>query len=64
MGALQSWGPELSNFVNLKKKPISGKFCDIVIEKPTFIMKLDAGKFFLVVLPIEHVLALLFTFKN
>jgi hypothetical protein len=41
---LQSWSPEMRNFVELKKRPIENNDCDIIIEKPTFIMKLDAGK--------------------
>lgn len=39
--ALQSWAPELINFVEMDKHP---KYvCDILIDKPTFIMKLDAA---------------------
>lgn len=44
MSALQSWGPEMVNFVKTPKKPIADGMCDIVIDKPTYIMKLDAGK--------------------
>ncbi|XP_017766635.1 PREDICTED: EGF domain-specific O-linked N-acetylglucosamine transferase [Eufriesea mexicana] len=39
---LQSWGPELRNFRKLPRPPIVNNDCDIVIEKPTFIMKIDA----------------------
>ncbi|XP_076388941.1 EGF-domain O-GlcNAc transferase isoform X2 [Megachile rotundata] len=39
---LQSWGPELRNFRKLSRPPIVNGDCDIVIEKPTFIMKIDA----------------------
>ncbi|KOX67308.1 EGF domain-specific O-linked N-acetylglucosamine transferase [Melipona quadrifasciata] len=39
---LQSWGPELRNFRKLPRPPIVNHDCDIVIEKPTFIMKIDA----------------------
>ncbi|CAL7950413.1 unnamed protein product [Xylocopa violacea] len=39
---LQSWGPELRNFRKLPRPPIVNDDCDIVIEKPTFIMKIDA----------------------
>ncbi|KAG5893459.1 hypothetical protein JTB14_012176 [Gonioctena quinquepunctata] len=39
---LQSWGPELRYFRKLNRRPIIEKDCDIVIEKPTFIMKIDA----------------------
>lgn len=43
MSALQSWAPELTNFVQLSNKPIVDRSCDIVVDKPTYIMKLDAG---------------------
>ncbi|XP_076644510.1 EGF-domain O-GlcNAc transferase isoform X2 [Halictus rubicundus] len=39
---LQSWGPELRNFRKLHRPPIVNNDCDIVIEKPTYIMKIDA----------------------
>ncbi|KAK2582236.1 hypothetical protein KPH14_004582 [Odynerus spinipes] len=39
---LQSWGPELRNFRRLNRRPIVENDCDIVIEKPTFVMKIDA----------------------
>ncbi|XP_033334181.1 EGF-domain O-GlcNAc transferase isoform X2 [Megalopta genalis] len=39
---LQSWGPELRNFRTLPRPPIGNGDCDIVIEKPTYIMKIDA----------------------
>ncbi|XP_022184305.2 EGF domain-specific O-linked N-acetylglucosamine transferase isoform X2 [Nilaparvata lugens] len=39
---LQSWGPEMRYFKRLDKRPIVSGDCDIVIEKPTFIMKIDA----------------------
>ncbi|XP_031827699.1 EGF-domain O-GlcNAc transferase isoform X2 [Nomia melanderi] len=39
---LQSWGPELRNFRKLPRPPIGNGDCDIVIEKPTYIMKIDA----------------------
>lgn len=42
---LQSWGPELRNFRKLHRRPIIHGDCEIVIEKPTFIMKIDASKF-------------------
>ena len=41
---LQSWGPELRNFRKLPRPPIVNHDCDIVIEKPTYIMKIDASK--------------------
>ncbi|KOC65578.1 EGF domain-specific O-linked N-acetylglucosamine transferase [Habropoda laboriosa] len=39
---LQSWGPELRNFRKLPRPPIVNGDCDIVVEKPTYIMKIDA----------------------
>lgn len=42
---LQSWGPEIRNFVQLLQRPIVEKDCDVTIEKPTFVMKIDASKF-------------------
>lgn len=39
---LQSWGPELRYFTELPRRPIMEKDCDITIEKPTFILKIDA----------------------
>ncbi|XP_014236116.1 EGF domain-specific O-linked N-acetylglucosamine transferase [Trichogramma pretiosum] len=40
---LQSWGPELRNFRKLSRKPIPSGDCDVVIEKPTYILKIDAA---------------------
>lgn len=45
ISALQSWGPELRNFRELSRRPIIEGDCDIVIEKPTYIMKIDASKY-------------------
>lgn len=42
---LQSWGPEMRYFTKLQSRPIVEGLCDIVIEKPTFIMKIDASAF-------------------
>lgn len=42
MSSLQSWAPELANFRVLTQRPIEREICDVVIEKPTFIMKLDS----------------------
>ncbi|XP_034933572.1 EGF domain-specific O-linked N-acetylglucosamine transferase isoform X2 [Chelonus insularis] len=42
ISALQSWGPEFRNFRKLPRRPIVEGDCDIVIEKPTYIMKIDA----------------------
>jgi len=39
---LQSWGPELRYFTALPRRPIVEKDCDITIENPTFILKIDA----------------------
>lgn len=43
--ALQSWAPELINFVQTPEKPITAGICDVTIEKPTYIMKIDASKY-------------------
>uniref|UniRef100_A0A182IUV3 EGF domain-specific O-linked N-acetylglucosamine transferase n=1 Tax=Anopheles atroparvus TaxID=41427 RepID=A0A182IUV3_ANOAO len=40
---LQSWGPELRFFERLAKPPIESDQCDVVIEKPAFVMKIDAA---------------------
>ncbi|XP_050077488.1 EGF domain-specific O-linked N-acetylglucosamine transferase [Anopheles maculipalpis] len=40
---LQSWGPELRFFERLERPPIEDGRCDVVVEKPTFIMKIDAA---------------------
>lgn len=45
---LQSWAPEMRYFTRFNKKPIVDGLCDILIEKPTFIMKIDASKGFLI----------------
>lgn len=42
ISALQSWGPELRNFRKSKRRPIRDGDCDVIISKPTFIMKIDA----------------------
>lgn len=44
MSALQSWAPEIRNFVELNERPIEADKCDLVYEKPVFIMKIDASK--------------------
>ena len=43
MSALQSWAPELRNFVELNERPIDENRCDLVYEKPVYIMKIDAS---------------------
>ncbi|KAF2981120.1 hypothetical protein EK904_010422 [Melospiza melodia maxima] len=40
---LQSWFAELQTFTALDFRPLEDGKCDIVIEKPTYFMKLDAG---------------------
>lgn len=42
LSALQSWAPELRFFEQLDKPPIENGNCDVVIDKPTFLMKIDA----------------------
>lgn len=44
MSPLQSWAPELRNFVELNERPIDNNDCDLVYEKPVYIMKIDASK--------------------
>lgn len=41
---LQSWGPELQYFTQLRQRPIEEGDCDVVVDKPTFLMKIDACK--------------------
>lgn len=40
---LQSWFAELQSYTQLNFRPIEDAKCDVVIEKPTYFMKLDAG---------------------
>uniref|UniRef100_A0A3Q4AC47 EGF domain-specific O-linked N-acetylglucosamine transferase n=1 Tax=Mola mola TaxID=94237 RepID=A0A3Q4AC47_MOLML len=40
---LQSWYAELQTFTELDFHPIEDGDCDIIVEKPTVFMKLDAG---------------------
>lgn len=40
--ALQSWGPELRNFDTLPQPVMESGACDLVVNAPTFIMKIDA----------------------
>ncbi|NXS42262.1 EOGT transferase, partial [Balaeniceps rex] len=40
---LQSWFAELQTFTALNFRPLEDEKCDVVIEKPTYFMKLDAG---------------------
>lgn len=44
MGALQSWSPELRNFVQSQKTLSNeNEECDMFINTPTFLMKIDAS---------------------
>lgn len=44
LSALQSWAPELRYFEDLPERPIvDDNLCDVVVDKPTVIMKLDAS---------------------
>ena len=36
---------ELEHFTSLPDKPIQAGNCDVVIQRPTIFMKLDAGKY-------------------
>ncbi|KAJ8258554.1 hypothetical protein COCON_G00175660 [Conger conger] len=40
---LQSWFAELQMFTELNFRPVDDEHCDIIIERPTIFMKLDAG---------------------
>ncbi|KAG8557079.1 hypothetical protein GDO81_018327 [Engystomops pustulosus] len=40
---LQSWFAELQAYSSLRFRPIEDGQCDVIVEKPTYIMKLDAG---------------------
>ncbi|XP_045146057.1 EGF domain-specific O-linked N-acetylglucosamine transferase [Echinops telfairi] len=40
---LQSWFAELQSYTQLNFRPIEDAKCDLVIEKPTYFMKFDAG---------------------
>lgn len=42
VSALQSWAPELRFFETTQQRPIESKLCDVVIEKPTYLVKIDA----------------------
>ena len=43
VSALQSWAPELRFFEEMIQRPIEEGLCDVIIEKPTYIMKIDAS---------------------
>ncbi|XP_063797008.1 EGF domain-specific O-linked N-acetylglucosamine transferase [Pseudophryne corroboree] len=40
---LQSWFAELQIYTSLAFRPVEDGHCDLIIEKPTYFMKLDAG---------------------
>ncbi|CAM9995323.1 unnamed protein product [Lampetra planeri] len=40
---LQSWFAELQSFTQLERQPEESGRCDLVVETPTYFMKLDAG---------------------
>ncbi|KAJ8259759.1 hypothetical protein GJAV_G00173080 [Gymnothorax javanicus] len=40
---LQSWFAELQMYTELKSHPLDEGHCDLIIERPTIFMKLDAG---------------------
>ncbi|XP_053147119.1 EGF domain-specific O-linked N-acetylglucosamine transferase isoform X2 [Hemicordylus capensis] len=40
---LQSWFAELHTYIELNSRPMEDGSCDVVIDKPTYFMKLDAG---------------------
>lgn len=40
---LQSWFAELEHYTSLDFLPSDGSHCDIVIDRPTYLIKLDAG---------------------
>lgn len=42
-GYLQSWGHELEHFENYNNFEINNDNCDVIFEKPTIIIKLDAS---------------------
>lgn len=45
LSPLQSWAPEMQHFQELPKLVNKkSKNCDIFIDRPTFIMKIDASK--------------------
>lgn len=40
---LQSWFAELEHFTSLSVKPLQAGLCDVIVNRPTVFMKLDAG---------------------
>ncbi|XP_026681109.1 EGF domain-specific O-linked N-acetylglucosamine transferase isoform X2 [Diaphorina citri] len=39
---LQSWAPEMLQFTQLSSPPLTSNKCDVIIDQPTYIMKIDA----------------------
>lgn len=42
ISVLQSWAPELRYFETIRQRPIEAGVCDLVVKKPTYILKIDA----------------------
>lgn len=61
---LQSWGPEIRYFTRLKRRPLVEGDCDIVIEKPTFILKIDASRYIFLKLSFQNKLFLEYYLYN
>ncbi|XP_061474656.1 EGF domain-specific O-linked N-acetylglucosamine transferase isoform X2 [Rhineura floridana] len=40
---LQSWFAELQTYAELNSRPMEDSSCDVIIDKPTYFMKFDAG---------------------
>ncbi|XP_032064387.1 EGF domain-specific O-linked N-acetylglucosamine transferase [Thamnophis elegans] len=40
---LQSWFAELQTYTEMSSRPLEDGSCDVIVEKPTYFMKLDAG---------------------
>uniref|UniRef100_A0A8D8YSF6 EGF domain-specific O-linked N-acetylglucosamine transferase n=1 Tax=Cacopsylla melanoneura TaxID=428564 RepID=A0A8D8YSF6_9HEMI len=57
---LQSWAPELLQFTEMSTRPLGSTKCDVTVDKPTYIMKIDATvnmyHHFLIYSPIPHCL--------
>ncbi|XP_062842194.1 EGF domain-specific O-linked N-acetylglucosamine transferase [Trichomycterus rosablanca] len=43
MSPLQSWFAELQTYTELDFHPVDDKHCDVIVDRPTIFMKLDAG---------------------
>ncbi|KAL7986201.1 hypothetical protein Chor_011367, partial [Crotalus horridus] len=40
---LQSWFAELQTYTEMSSRPLEDGSCEVIVEKPTYFMKLDAG---------------------